>query len=100
MRDRSRARQYLSPAAVMGRALTCTTCGELVDLIEIPRLDPRIDATNYVCGECLQPVAEPAYKRSGEAPTIRLPLAEPPAPPRPLATQIRDYVDTAFGNPA
>lgn len=34
----------------LGRMLTCTACGEPVDVIELPR--PWIDPELYRCGEC------------------------------------------------
>lgn len=56
-------RRYLSPADVMGRLVTCTSCGTLVDVIEIDLARGTthwIDADDYVCGPCLKPVqAEP-----------------------------------------
>lgn len=66
MRDRSSSRPYLSPITTKDRALVCTRCGTLVDLIELPA--PWIDPDEYVCGLCLQPLELPA--RVG-----------PPAPP-------------------
>ncbi len=42
------------PLVVFGRLLTCRVCGCHIDLIELP--EPWIDADEYVCGECLQPV--------------------------------------------
>ncbi len=60
-------RQYLSPAAVMGRLLVCQSCSALVDVIEIPHT--WINPDEYTCGECLQPVEIPSAH------------TEPPAPP-------------------
>lgn len=40
------------------RLLTCTRCGWLVEVFEIP--EPFLDAETYVCGACLKPVAKAA----------------------------------------
>lgn len=86
-------RPRLLPTAVMGRTLTCTRCGKPIDLVEIP--GPDVDPDTYVCLDHFQPVANPAYKRSAIRPT-----GEPPAPPRDLRQQIRDYHANTFGNAA
>ena len=39
---------------VYGRLLTCTRCGALVDVVELPAV--WLDADEFVCGECLTPV--------------------------------------------
>lgn len=84
------------PLRVFGRLLTCTRCGAHVDFIEIPERTP---ADAYVCDLHLQPVAAIANteRRENEVAAPQAPLA---APPRPLAHQIRQYVDTAFGSAA
>ena len=99
MRSRSRDRQYLPPTAVMGRALTCTSCGTLVDLIEIPR--QTIDPGKYTCGECMVPV-----NISMNISRPELLTREPFAPSygstnrADLGAEIKQYVETAFGSAA
>lgn len=75
-------RRELHPWRIVGRLMTCTSCGDDVDVIEIPT--PLIDPARYVCGQCLVPIEAKGLSRetSRETTIPRTPQPEPPAPPR------------------